>query len=245
MLSVDKICRICFDEGTDLISPCLCCSYVHRTCLDKWRIIQPHAHTQCEVCQYVYEYETITRSTRYFICDIIVNFIIAIIFIHCLGYFIGACLTGFGNFKNVYIYKDYVDLSVFQYLYGNFILHIFFGIVYYFKHYFINNDCTEVGWYPIPLVRRYLPALLSMIVMFFVFTSYMIIGIYIEVLKFTLEHQVLDQNEIRIKNRTTVSEEGEACLTRRELSSIQLPNMNTLGPSERSVVVELREEVPE
>ena len=45
-------CRICLDEGGDLLSPCLCrgsASYIHRTCLDQY--IQYYPDRICRVCR--------------------------------------------------------------------------------------------------------------------------------------------------------------------------------------------------
>ena len=54
-------CRICLDEdGTrELISPCECkgtMKYVHRTCLNKWRINSPNSSSlySCDQCKFEY-----------------------------------------------------------------------------------------------------------------------------------------------------------------------------------------------
>ena len=54
-------CRICLDEENtgDLISPCECkgtMRYVHRTCLNKWRVSAINTDSQyfCDQCQFEY-----------------------------------------------------------------------------------------------------------------------------------------------------------------------------------------------
>ena len=67
--TVPPMCRICMD-GVDeeetlgaLISPCLCrgsMQYVHRGCLNRWRVASANARstTHCDNCQYRYRLET-------------------------------------------------------------------------------------------------------------------------------------------------------------------------------------------
>ena len=46
-------CRICLEEGGDLISPCACkgtTGYVHSECLEKWTHIDGEIRTSCEIC---------------------------------------------------------------------------------------------------------------------------------------------------------------------------------------------------
>ena len=62
----DIECRICFEKDTDipgdyLISPCRCngtSKYVHKSCLDKWRMInrQGEAWRKCMECHTPYEF---------------------------------------------------------------------------------------------------------------------------------------------------------------------------------------------
>ena len=66
-----KCCRICFDEEEEeeeeedaasdndsMIAPCMCkgsSKWVHRTCLDRWRMNEPdRAFAQCTECRYTY-----------------------------------------------------------------------------------------------------------------------------------------------------------------------------------------------
>lgn len=58
------ICRVCHAEGTDaddpLLSPCLCdgsVRWVHRSCLDEWRIHGGRRACSCELCGFVYIFE--------------------------------------------------------------------------------------------------------------------------------------------------------------------------------------------
>lgn len=62
--SNNHICRICFEEidslDDPLISPCMCkgnSKYIHRSCLQKWRLVNPVDSVQrnkCMECQYNY-----------------------------------------------------------------------------------------------------------------------------------------------------------------------------------------------
>ena len=69
----EHVCIICLDDDVDhggaksngaggkyeLIAPCVCRSYVHRRCLDVWRVssMVPQAMTHCPTCKTAYEYE--------------------------------------------------------------------------------------------------------------------------------------------------------------------------------------------
>eukprot|EP00386_Alphamonas_edax_P006675 GDKI01021532.1.p1 GENE.GDKI01021532.1~~GDKI01021532.1.p1 ORF type:complete len:277 (-),score=26.61 GDKI01021532.1:21-851(-) len=68
----EPVCRICAggsDEG-ELIAPCKCTGsiqWIHRECLDKWRInssVNPQNLVRCEVCHHPYEFETHVSSMR-------------------------------------------------------------------------------------------------------------------------------------------------------------------------------------
>lgn len=56
-------CRLCFDTFNDeLFSPCLCNGsnkYIHRSCLEKWRMSNYNENTahQCPTCKYEYRIE--------------------------------------------------------------------------------------------------------------------------------------------------------------------------------------------
>lgn len=56
----EKQCRICLESTNpeDLIHPCLCrgfSRYVHRHCLDQWRVQNNHQHFfACDICHYEY-----------------------------------------------------------------------------------------------------------------------------------------------------------------------------------------------
>lgn len=59
-LQEEKQCRICLEttDPSDLIHPCQCrgfSKYVHRSCLDQWRVQNNHQHYYaCDVCHYEY-----------------------------------------------------------------------------------------------------------------------------------------------------------------------------------------------
>ncbi len=53
----NRACRICLDSGDYLISPCLCNSFVHKSCLNKWREQnRGNSYHECEVCKYKYQF---------------------------------------------------------------------------------------------------------------------------------------------------------------------------------------------
>jgi len=57
-----RSCRICFDDGDDLIAPCRCSGtskWIHRSCLNHWRVsgTNPRALTHCCECNFQYELE--------------------------------------------------------------------------------------------------------------------------------------------------------------------------------------------
>ena len=52
-------CRICFEHGGELFAPCACTGsmrYVHRSCLDEWRVrsANPHSFARCDQCHASY-----------------------------------------------------------------------------------------------------------------------------------------------------------------------------------------------
>merc|ERR1719401_2760202 len=52
-------CRLCFEEGGELIAPCLCkgtSKWIHRSCLNTWRVSgsNPRALTNCCECGFQY-----------------------------------------------------------------------------------------------------------------------------------------------------------------------------------------------
>jgi hypothetical protein len=81
------LCRFCFKtlHKQEYFKPCLCNSYVHRKCLDKWLIEKPSL--ECEVCLYKfktrqhYDYMSctfhITRFIMYWIVTILLNIVTA------------------------------------------------------------------------------------------------------------------------------------------------------------------------
>lgn len=62
---VDVLCRNChggFDEGEDFIAPCSCSGsvkFVHRRCLDTWRMVSqnPDSFYKCDICHTEYQFE--------------------------------------------------------------------------------------------------------------------------------------------------------------------------------------------
>jgi hypothetical protein len=57
----DRQCRICLDDEGELIAPCKCkgsSKWVHRVCLDQWRITKPDRFfTHCDICSFEYVIE--------------------------------------------------------------------------------------------------------------------------------------------------------------------------------------------
>jgi len=60
-----SICRICYNPGICLISPCNCdgsIKYIHKHCLLKW--IKISKSKKCEICCSKYKVNIITRRRR-------------------------------------------------------------------------------------------------------------------------------------------------------------------------------------
>ena len=58
-------CRICHDEGEDLLSPCNCTGtvgLVHLSCLEKW--LSTIGSQSCELCHYEFQIDCKTKSIR-------------------------------------------------------------------------------------------------------------------------------------------------------------------------------------
>jgi E3 ubiquitin-protein ligase DOA10 len=58
-------CRICFDEGEDLLTPCACkgsAAHIHGECLAKW--LQISKKMECDICKTPYGAEEILGSPR-------------------------------------------------------------------------------------------------------------------------------------------------------------------------------------
>ena len=57
-ITINRTCRICLEdtEQDDIFRPCICQSYVHRECLNKWRETDNRYKNQCEICLYEYKY---------------------------------------------------------------------------------------------------------------------------------------------------------------------------------------------
>mmetsp|Transcript_27740 Transcript_27740/g.38596 ORF Transcript_27740/g.38596 Transcript_27740/m.38596 type:complete len:323 (-) Transcript_27740:72-1040(-) len=55
----ERLCRICFEPGPDLISPCRCrgsSAFIHRDCLNEWRASSQNStsYHRCNTCHFVY-----------------------------------------------------------------------------------------------------------------------------------------------------------------------------------------------
>ena len=63
LLDTNKCCRICYEGGRNLISPCDCkgsIRYIHKHCLLKW--IKISESKKCEICNSKYRVNIITRQ---------------------------------------------------------------------------------------------------------------------------------------------------------------------------------------
>ena len=59
-------CRICYEEGEDLLSPCACTGsiqYAHKRCLRKWLLVAGRSH--CELCKTPYRLALPTLEPAY------------------------------------------------------------------------------------------------------------------------------------------------------------------------------------
>lgn len=78
-MTEERECRICMssEDEDNLFTPCLCkgsSKYVHRECLNSWRMVDPTSKnfTQCSTCHYTYEFEG-TRSKSSLISAVILE----------------------------------------------------------------------------------------------------------------------------------------------------------------------------
>lgn len=69
---MERTCRFCYNSDSsifsELISPCQCTTFVHRSCLDKWRCAShnPDSLTECDACLTPYQIERpVTKQTKY------------------------------------------------------------------------------------------------------------------------------------------------------------------------------------
>lgn len=94
-------CRICFEEGGDLLSPCRCrgtSSYIHRTCLDRY--IQYYPDRICRVCHHNFpRYESPREWT---LCWVVLSYMIAIILLSGARLLVKFALLGMVSFLSIY-----------------------------------------------------------------------------------------------------------------------------------------------
>jgi len=137
----EKSCKYCLEsEKEGLISPCICrgtLQWVHRSCLDKWRMTIPseslHDHFyQCELCHKKYQFEEVKihRSLWEKICPFLITLIE---FLISSGILIGVCY-GIGywtvNSYHPLSLGDNIDKSPANvWLYGFIYVHIIIGIL--------------------------------------------------------------------------------------------------------------------
>lgn len=61
------MCRICYEDEGQMISPCLCKGenkYVHLQCLNEWRSTTELNFNKCPICRYIYDTE-VTKQTLF------------------------------------------------------------------------------------------------------------------------------------------------------------------------------------
>lgn len=92
-----KICRICMeDENEDkMITPCLCagtCKWVHRYCLDKWRVSEygTNVFNQCPQCKFYYVFRYKSESWVHYIKIIILLLCLLLYVVTVIGVFVGS-----------------------------------------------------------------------------------------------------------------------------------------------------------
>lgn len=86
-------CRICLEEDCEeMVSPCLCSgtnAWVHRTCLDKWRISDSgfNSFHECPTCKFKYEFEHQISDDKY-ACSVVallLRMLLEILFVSSIG----------------------------------------------------------------------------------------------------------------------------------------------------------------
>jgi glucan phosphoethanolaminetransferase (alkaline phosphatase superfamily) len=95
-----KECRICYDNeiSESLIRPCRCNSFIHYSCIERWRQTYPNHSNACEICQYEYvfietpDYSILTnwymdyvKDVKNYLSRIIIWFLIFSLQLNCIA----------------------------------------------------------------------------------------------------------------------------------------------------------------
>lgn len=141
------VCRICFEEEGDKITPCKCNSLVHPDCLNRWRKQIPlilhnnKRDIRCEICLEYYQFEGEINHFKYNKCLIVWDMIKLLVPLQIIGFLIGMIITGFGQITTL-IFTNYINIYLYQYLLGNLIINIIIGIIFLFNNTSsTTNDC--------------------------------------------------------------------------------------------------------
>ena len=138
-------CRICFEDGENLISPCNCSSLVHSSCLHQWlrtNTMDDNTWGTCEVCMEPYKIKTVYKvlNRLRFVNVIIIYalYILIMLLTTIIGTFLaGDQKTGVVNNNTMSNY----DLDPFNYIVISSI--IMFSIVYLLEIYVIMWSSTD------------------------------------------------------------------------------------------------------
>lgn len=136
-MNSDILCRICYDsdDNSDLIQPCKCSGtmkYIHRKCLNKWRLTTTSIDSMFKCDQCKFEYVTIEKKLResklkifnMFLYEnpVLLYFINFIYFTLVYGTLIYYDFTQLKDNHNNKIFKHNYYLSVIIYLFSLFTL---------------------------------------------------------------------------------------------------------------------------
>ena len=192
----DAICRICLesDHVQNLIYPCRCSGnskYVHRECLNEWRIINRDndKYHKCEICDYTFKVSTNTiildNGCIKFLHKLTDNSCSYLLILSMVSY-----ISAFGLklidknrviidffFSNAYdnnatIFKYYLFfVSIFM------ILHIFYVL---FSLFYVKNIKLYINLQKEYLSRHLLPTIIIGITIYLLLDA-LILGIYLEI----------------------------------------------------------------
>ena len=132
-----KICRICFEDNNELISPCRCSGtskWIHLECLQKWRFTStnPNSVIKCSTCNTKYNItyisnNSITKFLFTFLCNYPSTFyMINYIFIILGGYILYNINLTIYEQKNNKIYLFYLIKYLITSAYSLYSFYIFF-----------------------------------------------------------------------------------------------------------------------
>ena len=119
-------CRICLEEGGDLLNPCRCSGtmkYVHHDCIQQWLSQNIHVN-RCEICHHTFTFSNRKTLLQKIITKIAQNSLIEVyVVIHYLIMYVGSLLFNIAGLPyceddpDCYLRISYIAYSLPQYLF--------------------------------------------------------------------------------------------------------------------------------